>query len=763
MSKEDRRPILYKGEMYSRVIPKGGGGPPKEPIRSYDDARAKIISDIKSTREVIKKIPQDLKLPHEFVVSVKLDPAFSAKSYYPGALFDTKLQQAGVEEIGSRNWQDEEGTSKMLFVRATEKGLTYLEERLNKTESDVTQAFALDVRKLRSIDILEPGDQVLGLPEDWEEGRLEAVLHPFEQDKNLVVDHFMKLLIESGVDPSRVRLKQYESGVTFVSLYGDQIILKKIVGYNPLRMVHPLSFRNVPFARRLIKGSAPLPPTEKSKSSMVLGVFDGGVQENNPYTEPYVENVNLAKSPPDEGDIQHGTMVVGVALYGPINDYGPKDTLPVPPISVKNFRIWPTTNEDDLDLYEIIDEIEETIPKEKNIYVYNLSFGPAGPILDDHITRFTFACDLLTARYNVLFCCAVGNHGDQDPEYLRRIESPSDMVNGLSVGAYSYNKGVLIKAPYSSIGPGREGNKLKPDICAFGGCEQSPIHLLSTEDSGSKDASAGTSFACPIVASWATQLIGLSNKEISTLVARGLLIHSSQSIDGAGYNNQFGHGILADSIEDIVTCQSNSFTLIYQGELEFGKFTEFKIPWINDIKTGRVRFRWTSLVISGIDPHSPDDYTTGSTMITLYPHSNKYKYTFDGNGKKETKTVDLNKDSTLAESLENDGWVKGTFPISESGAKTYATEEDLRADMKWDTVDCRDETKNADGIFDPVFYVHALTRGSRFIGRKIKFALIVSIEVSDVNTDLYSQIVNKYDLLVPIDLKIQTQVHVKNR
>ncbi len=223
-----------------------------------------------------------------------------------------------------------------------------------------------------------------------------------------------------------------------------------------------------------------------------------------------------------------------------------------------------------------------------------------------------------------------------------------------------------------------------------------------------------------------------------------------------GHDNEFGHGILPENIDDFVTCKSNSFTLIYQGELQFGKFTEFKIPWINDIKTGRVKFRWTSVVLSGTDPHSPDDYTTGSTLVSFYPHSNKFLFSKEG----VTQRVDLNISPSVAKKLIQDGWEQSPFPISASGAKAYANENDLRADMKWDTVDCRYDTKMAEGVFEPMFHIHALARGQRQKERKIKFALILSVESTVPDLDLYSKIISKYRALVPINMNIETRVRV---
>lgn len=75
-----------------------------------------------------------------------------------------------------------------------------------------------------------------------------------------------------------------------------------------------------------------------------------------------------------------------------------------------------------------------------------------------------------------------------------RIQSPSDMVHGLGVGAFSLMPHPPVHAAYSCIGPGRECGKVKPDLVAFGGCENTPIHLSLTIP-GQKALWWGTSFA----------------------------------------------------------------------------------------------------------------------------------------------------------------------------------------------------------------------------------------------------------------------------
>src|SRR5206468_5491868 len=115
---------------------------------------------------------------------------------------------------------------------------------------------------------------------------------------------------------------------------------------------------------------------------------------------------------PDADSIAHGTAVAGAILHGPLNDVDSKTPLPSPPVSVVSFRVLPTSDPADIDLYEAIDVVERVVPARKDLTVYNLSFGPRGPILDDTISRFTYALDSLAAAHKVTFLVAVANGGE---------------------------------------------------------------------------------------------------------------------------------------------------------------------------------------------------------------------------------------------------------------------------------------------------------------------------------------------------------------
>lgn len=758
---KDRRPILYKGEIYSKPITKRMGGDAKDPVLSYDVARQRILTDIAKTKDIISKIPADKKLTNEFVVCIRLSPEFSAKSHYPATFFDTLAHNGETEEIGSRVWRNSvsdstEEAGKMFFVRTTDKGLAQLESELSQDETSVKKGFAYDVRKIDAVNTLTSEEQILGIPDDWKEGRLEAVLHPFEKDKDEALKNFLKLVDGSGVDISKIRYKQYESGITFVSLIGNRKTIAQIRDYNPLRAVHTLEIREMEVSRGVVMSGGPNPASGE-KPDVTVGVFDGGFKTGNPYLSQFVEAIEGTTSAEIDFLVNHGTQVTGAVIFGALNDYAVGDTLPTPKVAVKNFRVLPPVDLTDPDLYEVIDYIEDVVPKNLHIKVFNLSLGPKGPIMDDHISRFTFACDRLSSKHNILFTVAVGNDGGKTGD-ARRIQAPSDLVNGLGVGSSTKDKnGKTIRAPYSCTGPGREGNKLKPDLVAFGGCDQYPIHLVS-HNLNEKVWSRGTSFSSPIVAGYAAQLIGYSSGAIDPLVARAMLIHSAKT-DEKNHSKELGHGNLAETVEEIVTCRSNSYTLIYKGEMLPGKFAEFQIPWDEIIDKGKVSFRWTLAVSTAIDPHSPDDYTSSSVRLTLYPDAHRFSFTKTG---EKTRTLNLKTDQAEADALIADGWKQSQHPDSDGAVTPFATEGVLKSDMKWDSIDHRSKGKMVGKVSDPLFHIHAFERGKRYKNRKIRFAVILTAESSDESIDVYSKIINKYNALVPIKIDVKTDVRIQN-
>jgi hypothetical protein len=227
-----------------------------------------------------------------------------------------------------------------------------------------------------------------------------------------------------------------------------------------------------------------------------------------------------------------------------------------------------------------------------------------------------------------------------------------------------------------------------------------------------------------------------------------------------GHSNDTGHGFLP-KIEEVVECAKKSYTLIFEGELEKGKYREFKIPWPNELKTGKAVFDWTLAIQSDVDPNSPEDYTTSSVELTFHP--NYYRYTFskkDLNGKIKIVKVDLDDDPDTGRSYASKGFKKSTHPAAETTDKQLDADGVLRGNLTWDSLDTRHVSKMAKSIKDPVFQVHSLRRGHRLESGKVCFAIALTITAEKAEFDIYSRILARFHSLVPIRMEAKSNIRV---
>ena len=87
MADNNKRPILYRGEKYSRPIEKKPTIIPKEPSITFEESRDRLVSDINEISVRIRNAPETKKLPNETIVCVSVKDDYVAKSYYPEAIF----------------------------------------------------------------------------------------------------------------------------------------------------------------------------------------------------------------------------------------------------------------------------------------------------------------------------------------------------------------------------------------------------------------------------------------------------------------------------------------------------------------------------------------------------------------------------------------------------------------------------------------------------------------------------------------------------
>ncbi len=773
MADSQRRLILGNGEQYIQSIKKPIFGRSPEPPRTYDEARTLVKKGVGIALSEFGSLSAKKKMPEEAVFCLRLHPDSTAKSYAPVTLFQ---EVPALRNVGSRSYRTsadqvaqteriekkrakniEDVSARLVFVQSTPQGFEGFLRQLDRPTTQLSKSFQDEIRRIERFDTLERSEQIVGFTKEWREGRVELVLHSTRTTIQRQRQFLFELFEEAGVDNAKSSIREYPGGPTFISCRLTRSSLNTLAGANPLRAAHPLSFGDLTDLRSAPSADAPKPPTSSTRSTIKIGMFDGGVDPTVPLLRDHVEeDLGLAiKTPPHSRCVAHGTAVAGTLLHGALNGQKASDRVPTPPVYVVSIRALPTSDPKDWDLYESIDVIERAVPARNDIRVFNLSFGPRGPIVDDPVSRFTYVLDSLAHTHKVAFFVAVGNDGIV-PD-LNRIQAPSDLVHGIGVGAFTKSGDEVIHAPYSCRGPGRECGKLKPDVVAFGGCENYPMHLVSTLP-GKKILQWGTSFATPVATRLGAQASQCFERS-SALLARALMIHTAKH-PNAVPDNLFGHGCVPQSIDDILFCDERSITVVFQGGILPEKIVSLPIPWpTGKVIPGKVQVTWTIAALPPVDLNHPSDYTTCCLEETLYPHSRRYTFTPDRAAGGKPKQFHLDNDATAIKRLIAQNWKQSSFPVSESGNK-YKDEETLRAlDCKWEPVVRRTVSKFAKNFFDPFMTVHAI--GRHGATDRFDYAVIVTLRADQFDGDLYAEIRNKYPALAPIRLRTEAEIRVQ--
>lgn len=751
----NKHPIIAHGELYVEPITKKTSGGPKKIPHEYHTAKNQVIADIDRIFEEIK-IRQEIFLD-EKVVCVRMEPKFEAKSYVPEQLIaDESMSFVGGRKYSFSDEHDEEHSAKLYFIKTDDNGIRKLRQTLSLGNKDNVEAWRKQIGSIHSLDLLRPEEKTMGFPDDWKSGTVEIILHPLKNEH----DKMLKLFYETTKIPvESTRVKTYEDGLTFISAKCNLAELEHIKKLNPLRAVHPLGRIGINPVRTIPNATAPQLAASNKKSLITVGVFDGGTDNTIPLLKGHVKAYDCVPTKSDLEYVSHGAAVCSAVLHGNLAGKSNADTLPTPPVSVESYRVLPIQDENDFELYEAIDAIEEVVKTRSDIKLYNLSFGPVGAIVDDSINRFTYVLDRLT--YDIpdgdehpLFCVAVGNDGDMD-EPFNRVQSPADMVNGLGIGAYTFEPdNSKIRAPYSCVGSGREGAKTKPDFLEFGGSVDRPF-VSAGMTAGTLSATAGTSFSTPLVVNKIGKLMAKS-ESITPHLGRTLLIHNAEVGNSSSHKEQ-GYGYCQEKIDDIVLCEDKKVTILYSGTLSPAQTVHLPIfsPKINSVK-GMVNISWTIATI--VDPYAndPDAYTNNCIEDVFIPHEMTYSF-FKKNhltGKLMTKKLNLLKDDDVdkAKSLLDQGFRRSDFPVSHPTKQAW-NEADLRAsDFKWDTVIRKQQRMRGSSLLSPALTLHAVARNG-FDAHEIKYYVAISVEAPKYLGSLYDAILQTYQNLVPIEIR----------
>ena len=461
-----------------------------------------------------------------------------------------------------------------------------------------------------------------------------------------------------------------------------------------------------------------LPKQGPLNPELRVAVFDGGVPAN-AGLKPWVSRKLTPKvGTADPGAQEHGLGVTSAVLFGRIRDGEP---VAQPFAAVDHYRVIDDkTHDPEGNYYDVLDRITAILWQKQCDFV-NLSLGPEVAFDDNEVHLWTLKLDQLFSDGKSFVTVAAGNTGEGDlASGVARIQSPSDAVNVLGVGASDSVKKKWKRASYSSLGPGRSPGVMKPDVLAFGGSRQEPFWILSRKR-GETVPTAGTSFASPLALRTAIGVRTYLGPIVQPISLKALLIHHSD--DSGHHCHEVGWGRIPSEVEEVITCGPGTAHILYQGVLEPGKYLRARIPVPHGAIPGKVAITATFCYATETDPQDTVNYTRAGLEIRFRPDRTKRT--------KRRGKIPLH---------------PNTMPFFQL-KELYNTEEQLRRDAhQWETSVKRIRSFFGSTLNDPVFDIHYNARrgGHLYVNAKpIPYALVVTVHAKNV-PDLYDRISKRY-------------------
>lgn len=297
----------------------------------------------------------------------------------------------------------------------------------------------------------------------------------------------------------------------------------------------------------------------------VIGVidtmFDKGV-----YFSNWVEFTNMLDKniPISPRDYEHGTKVSSVIVNGPAFNPDLED-------GCGRFRVrhFGVATSGQFSSFSVLRAIKEIVAGNRDIKVWNLSFGSALEINENFISPEAAILDQIQYENDVIFVVA-GTNKSGNIKGKQKVGAPADSINSIVVNSVDMNDK---PASYS-----REGLVLsffnKPDISYYGGDGANRIRTCSPTG---ECMVSGTSYAAPWIARKVAYLIHVMG--LSREVAKALIIDSAVKWQNPEEPSQIiGYGVVPKRIEDIIQSPADQIRFILTGTSEKYDTYNYNIP-----------------------------------------------------------------------------------------------------------------------------------------------------------------------------------------
>lgn len=751
----DRR--LFVGGERLRIdvdLPPSGGGlkfEPQTPMQAQELLLPMVQSVVQSAATLSPSLRGE-----RIYIEARLLPNYLAASHFPDAL----LNRIKAVPVGSRadtgmyrtRRREEESGTRRLILAVEDDGLEQLQSLIARPGRARSERQAFDeIRKFDRVAIAGRDEIVLGrTEEDAQHITWEAVLHPSTTIRGesepldaRTMEKWFALVGEIGGQNHRDYVRRV-GGLTFAPVVLAPSQIDELARFNPLRALRPMPMiRPRPrLATRVVSRLTPPTSGHPVEAGIRVAIFDGGVHSASSSPSLFPDQcTDVTPAAPDPDDLDHGTGVAGAAMYGLAL---PGTTAPQPPCSVDSYRVLPAPRiPNDLDGYWVLDKIKEIVIDE-GYDIVNLSLGPELAVEDSiEPNRWTSELDQIAWEHDVLFVVAAGNDGDKDRDLgLHRVQIPGDMVNGLTVGACDVVPPgpQWGRTPYSSMGPGRHGNRIQPAGLQFGGTDTEPFPVICAD--GTFRDSQGTSFATPLVTHALSDLA--TRLPVATpSVLRAFAVHFAER--HRTYKkliNEIGHGRIQLDFTSVLDSGPDEAHVLIVDTIDRGSLIGYQLP-LPDQTNGPLTARITLAYISPVEPSEPTEYTRASLEMAFRPHYLMHRFTRPA-GVSGPPFLVCDRTSSEALRLMSGGWSPSQEPVTKNlGAAPGSSEMKLRESGKWESIRHHRVSLAANEAQQPRLEVSYLARRAGSLDGSpstVPFAVIVSIVDRSGGNDLHDRV-----------------------
>lgn len=734
----NKNPLIINGKVLAESghEPSRGGSSDIEERkfkRSLEEAREYLLPQVTKLKNEIRSLSMDDRLKNIYF-KINYPHQFLAKSYEVSSIY----RDSKIEVVGSCVWIDAEGEDgRSDFLRGSEESIELLQKYISDTTVQLQQR---EIRRMEEISLLNP---LVSIDKEKRESIYELSFYSVTDIDELLKKVEKKL----GVNSSNYDVLETEDGEVFVVLKLSNEKLKQIESFNPLRSSYSVNnrdFISASFSQAPVRNRYHYKQIENDELAQLpwIGIIDGGVANDKEFFST-VKQVHETEAPSSEEYIEHGTSVASIILYGDLDESGGQELKPA--FRLQSVRALPSDLDVEFNLITLDKLIWEIIPLYSNIKVWNLSIGPQGPVLDEVVSSLTRILDQIAYENDIIFVIAAGNTGS-DSGISKRIQIPGDSVNNITVSAYFKNKDKFATTEYSSIGPGREGAKLKPDLVDHGGLLPiDPIYTISSYNYLLNKVH-GTSFAAPHVAR-KLGLILSQYPELNVWQARALLEHSlALRIDSDRDIFTDGKGEFDRGEEQLFFSNEDEVRVLYSGKISAKGYVLLPIPLPDKTDSKTATITWTLVTKTKVNPSNTDKYTEYGIEDDFYPNAEKYHFRKN----KETRIINLSNEDApeQIEMLIKEGYRKASYPVKED-PKYINESERRRTLLKWDTTKTQRVKKMVRSLDKPFIRLHGLSRSDA--RDRIEYALVVTVRYHN-DSNIYTNIMNKYPILQPINV-----------